>query len=115
MNAVRQFRKKPVVVEAIHLRDFGSDQWDEVAEFLGLDLISGRGEHATMRRPRRGEPGFVTVDIHTLEGAMRAAAGDWIIRGVAGEFYPCKPDIFEATYVPVVPLPVQETRAGGCA
>jgi hypothetical protein len=41
--------------------------------------------------------------IHTLEGAMTASVGDWIIRGVKGEFYPCKPDIFEATYEPVEP------------
>lgn len=38
------------------------------------------------------------IDIHTLEGTMRASNGDWIIRGVKGELYPCKPDIFEATY-----------------
>jgi hypothetical protein len=41
-----------------------------------------------------------TVTITTLEGVMRADPGDWIIRGVKGEFYPCKPDIFEATYEP---------------
>ena len=40
------------------------------------------------------------VAIPTLEGTMRAEIGDWIIRGVKGEFYPCKPDIFEATYEP---------------
>ena len=39
--------------------------------------------------------------IGTLEGTMAAAPGDWVIKGVAGEFYPCKPDIFEATYEPV--------------
>ena len=43
----------------------------------------------------------VPLDIETLEGTMRANAGDWIIRGVKGELYPCKPDIFEATYEPV--------------
>ena len=41
------------------------------------------------------------VFINTLEGTMYAKVGDWIIRGVKGEFYPCKPDIFEATYEPV--------------
>ncbi|HLE04564.1 MAG TPA: hypothetical protein VI729_08150 [Anaerolineales bacterium] len=40
----------------------------------------------------------VAVDIPTLEGTMRCDPGDWIIRGVKGEVYPCKPDIFEATY-----------------
>ena len=42
----------------------------------------------------------VTFDIGTLEGSMTAQHGDWIIRGVAGEFYPCKPDIFDASYEP---------------
>lgn len=41
------------------------------------------------------------VLVHTLEGALQAKPGDWIIRGVKGEFYPCKPDVFEATYDPV--------------
>ena len=43
------------------------------------------------------------IAIDTLEGEMHADPGDWIIRGVQGEFYPCKPDIFEATYEPVPP------------
>lgn len=42
--------------------------------------------------------GLSVIDIHTLEGVMRAELGDWIICGVKGELYPCKPDIFEATY-----------------
>ena len=41
------------------------------------------------------------LDINTLEGVMKAMPGDWIIKGVKGEFYPCKPDVFEATYEPV--------------
>jgi len=43
----------------------------------------------------------VPVEIHTLEGTMLARPGDWIITGIKGELYPCKPDIFEATYEPV--------------
>lgn len=96
--SAQKFRKKPVVIEAMQLTEFGSDQWDDVAEFLGLNPNSGRGENATMRRPRIGDPGFVYVDIHTLEGTMTARPTDWIICGVKGEFYPCKPDIFDATY-----------------
>lgn len=46
--------------------------------------------------------------LHTLEGTMFANPSDWIIRGVKGEFYPCKPDIFEATYTPVPLIPAQE-------
>lgn len=44
----------------------------------------------------RGDPGLLTID--TLEGEMTVSVDDWIIRGVKGEFYPCKPDVFEATY-----------------
>jgi len=75
----QKFRKKPVVIEAIQLTLFNLEA---VEEFVGGDLANIRG-------------GIV---IATLEGPMRANLGDWIIKGVAGEFYPCKPDIFEATY-----------------
>lgn len=75
-----KFRKKPVVIEAVRLTPLSIA---EVEEFVGGDL----GRHP--------DGGLV---IATLEGAMRASVGDWIIRGVKGEFYPCKPDIFDATY-----------------
>ena len=81
-----RFRKRPVEVEAIQV------DWDNaaIAEFMGSSPIFGADtENNTW------------VEIPTLEGIMRANRGDWIIRGVAGEFYPCKPDIFEATYEPV--------------
>jgi len=79
-----KFRKKPVVIEAIQWKGYNSQ---EVAVFL-------RG-HTT----RQGEviPDMPII-IPTLEGEHRADIGDWIIRGVKGEFYPCKPDIFEQTY-----------------
>lgn len=78
------YRKKPVVVEAIRFRS-GEQDCD-----LALDVIAG-----TVRYPEDG-----TVLIRTLEGVMVGQSGDWIIRGVAGELYPCKPDIFEKTYEP---------------
>lgn len=74
-----KFRKKPVVIEAV--------QW------LGNnlpELIAFIGE-----RPPTDASGLF---INTLEGQMFASPGDWIIKGVAGEFYPCKPDIFQQTY-----------------
>jgi hypothetical protein len=78
-----KYRKKPVVVEAIR---FNGTNHVEVGRFLaGADF----------------EPSIGSIDIKTLEGTMRADRGDWIIRGVKGELYPCKPDIFEATYEPV--------------
>lgn len=75
------FRKKPVVIEAVQY--LGCTNWQEVQNFM-----------AATYQP---EPPRVLL-IRTLEGDMRAHIGDWIIKGVQGEFYPCKPDIFEATY-----------------
>lgn len=76
-----QFRKKPVIIEA---RFFDPElSYDDA-----LDVVRWAGGRAN-------DAGFV---IPTLEGDMQASPGDWIIRGVQGEFYPCKPDIFEATY-----------------
>jgi hypothetical protein len=75
-----KYRKKPVVIEAIQLTFFNIEK---VEEFVGGDM--GKNE--------KGE----TV-IATLEGAMICSLGDFIIKGVNGEFYPCKPDIFEKTY-----------------
>ena len=77
-----KFRKKPVVIDAMQLT---IQNIDEIEQFVGGDF----GKNAS------GE----TV-IATLEGAMICSIGDWIIKGVKGEFYPCKPDIFEATYEP---------------
>lgn len=65
----------------------------EQASEIGADVIAGR-----VRYP---EDGSMLID--TLEGVMRADPGDWIIRGVKGELYPCKPDIFAATYDPADP------------
>ncbi len=77
-----KYRKKPVVVEAVCWTGANVD------EVLGFILAAGSA--------RRSGPSAILID--TLEGTMRADKGDWIIRGVKGEFYPCKPDIFETTY-----------------
>jgi hypothetical protein len=82
-----KFRKKPVVVEAI--RYLGQENCAEVHKFLGYTHYAN-GCLPTIMAP--------SIGIATLEGEMRANPGDWIIKGVKGEFYPCKPDIFEATY-----------------
>jgi hypothetical protein len=75
-----KYRKKPVVVEAIQYR-----------KGYPLDVITF-AQGATWARDKN------VVRIKTLEGTMIAEVGDWIIKGVNGEFYPCKPDIFEKTY-----------------
>lgn len=85
-----EYRKKPVVIEAYQL-----DNRLTNLPPLWLRQAIDRGE-AT--HPE-GRP--LTMTIKTLEGGMRADEGDWIIKGVKGELYPCKPDIFAATYDPV--------------
>lgn len=82
-----KFRKKPVVIEA---RQFVADD-NKCRDALVLWINQGRD---TVGAWQNGTHIF----IHTLEGEHRAIYGDWIIKGVKGEFYPCKPDIFEATY-----------------
>lgn len=84
-----KFRKKPVEVEALQWRTVNHE---EVRGFLGEDYIA-------LLNAASGKPGHIRI--RTLEGPIDAAPGDWIIRGVQGEHYPCKPDIFEATYDPV--------------
>lgn len=84
-----KFRKKPVVIEAMQFTD---EMKDRVFNWV-------RGN----RSPGTDDNGNSTLIIETLEGNMVANLGDWIIRGVRGEFYPCKPDIFEVTYERVEP------------
>ena len=78
----QRFTKCPITIEAIQLTQANSN---DLAEWCGGRIVY------THR---------AAFEIHTLEGVMEAREGDWIIRGVQGEFYPCKPDIFEATYRP---------------
>jgi hypothetical protein len=85
-----QYRKKPVVIEAF-LWTGGPEQAED-PEWACSAIRDG-----LMRFTKPGTPD-VGLEIVTLEGVMRAARGDWIIKGVAGEIYPCKPDIFAATY-----------------
>lgn len=85
-----KFRKKPVVIEAI--------QWNGdahstlmIEQFVGQSLSLKENPNGTV-----ADRYFLMIP--TLESPHEANAGDWIIKGVKGEFYPCKPDIFEATY-----------------
>lgn len=83
-----KFRKKPVIIEAIQY--LGNDNLDVVLNFIGRD----KGTYIPSRQ-KNVDPVIAT---QTLEGCMTANKGDWIIRGVKGEYYPCKPDIFKAIY-----------------
>ncbi len=85
-----KFRKKPVVIDAVHYdwnepECCADEAQDIVADFMQKNIEVSDEE----------------IFIETLEGTMTASKGDWIIKGINGEFYPCKPDIFEKTYEPV--------------
>lgn len=86
-----KYRKKPVVIEAVQ---FDGTNRREVLSFI----YPGMSDDAL----RGAEVMALPVVIGTLEGDMTVSPGDYVIRGVQGEFYPCKPDIFAATYEEVV-------------
>ena len=87
IEMIRKFKKKPIVIEAI--------QWDEsnvkeILEWCNSEKRNLHVEYSIILPPR--------LVIETLEGNMEVSKDDWIIKGVSGEFYPCKPDVFEKTY-----------------
>ena len=82
-----QYRKKPVVIEAIQ---FNGKNAEEIEQWSNNNVKSGPVSEDTLSR--------AYLKIETLEGTMTAKPNDYVIKGVNGEFYPCKPDIFEKTY-----------------
>ncbi len=88
MSNENKFRKKPVVIEAVQWK--GNNDI-EIMEFMKNNCLRWQTEH---------DPDKKELIIHTLEGDHHANINDWIIKGVHGEYYPCKPDIFEKTYEP---------------
>lgn len=85
-----KYRKKPVVIEAVQIEQrFMWPDWFHDAVSDNRIITHGLGKFGS---------GPVLIEITTLEGTMRGDLGDWIIQGVKGEIYPCKPDIFAATY-----------------
>ena len=78
-------RKKPVVVEVVEFTGFN---WKECMQFMGKENLIFTDDFSRKDR----------LNIETLEGIMTASVGDYIIKGIHGEFYPCKPDIFHSTY-----------------
>lgn len=83
-----RYRKKPVIIEAVQW-DATKQSWDEILAMGNIDWVPG-------------EMGSNSFGINTLEGVMKVSKGDFVIRGVNGEFYPCKPDIFNKTYEAVI-------------
>ena len=76
-----KFQKKAVIIEAMQ---FTGDNTEEILSFIGNARLARKEDD--------------TIIIKTLEGDHKASVNDWIIKGIKGEFYPCKPDIFAATY-----------------
>lgn len=89
-----RYIKKPVVVEAFQ---FVGDNYPELCEWAEIKI---GGEYPDVPFTWSKTAG---VRIRTLEGMMHVSKGDWIIRGIQGEFYPCKPNIFEETYEAACP------------
>ena len=97
-----KYRKKPIVVDVYHLKDYSNESVDELYDFVGngdlLDVVVSPNYTCNCI------DGVTTshIFIKTLEGRRLARKGYYIIKGVHGEFYPCKPDIFEKTYEEVI-------------
>ena len=84
---VLKFKKKPVEIEAMQFTD---ESKDCVRNWVRCNTAANFSPN--------GDP---ELHIQTLEGVMVASLGDWVIKGIKGEYYPCKPDIFSATYEPI--------------
>ena len=91
VSGPRHYRKRPVVIEAMR-RPVSPTAWDNAALHRWVNDNGGRTVVVV------DDSGLACIAIVTLEGQMLVGPGDFVIRGVKGEFYPCKPDIFEATY-----------------
>jgi len=94
-----KFRKKPVVIDAVQLT---WQTFDEALTFLGTAM------HECRRGSQQAADSWVTM--RTPEGVMVANHGDWIIKGVKGEMYPCKPDVFAMTYEPAGGVPTANSK-----
>ena len=89
MNKVRNYVKKPLIIQAI---EYKSNNLDVITDWV----MEGREDEVTLDYISGNTPsGFL---ISTLEGIMTVCDGDFVIKGIKGEFYPCKPDIFNETY-----------------
>jgi hypothetical protein len=101
--SAQQYRKKPVQVEAWQwVSDLPESEAQAIVEWMEDNWASDSG-HPMYDGTVSGAPGphgedWGSLQIDTLEGTMEVAPYDYVIRGVQGEFYPCKPDIFAATY-----------------
>lgn len=87
----KKYRKKPVTIEAMEVQD-------DLRQHIEIQRWAASHTPESAVIPVVIPPFDTGLIVHTLEGTMYANLGDYIIKGIAGEFYPCKPDIFAATY-----------------
>lgn len=90
MVLANKYRKKPVVIEAMQIDFHDNEGVETIMRWAGGAVRFFNYDPSVNH--------FYAAKVDTLEGSMSAVQGDWIIKGVNGEFYPCKPDIFEKTY-----------------
>ena len=94
IEMIKKFRKKPVVIEAV--------QWDGTEKSALYIVRWMNGNSMRFERVAKGMAKVCAevgkIDIHTKEGVITAIPYNWIIKGIVGEFYPCRADIFEQTY-----------------
>ena len=95
-----KYRKKPVVIEAFQMTEARRASNSDWPEWLHSAWCKQRGDEGSLYPTELGTHSG-TLSCGTLEGQHLISWGDWIIQGVKGEIYPCKPDIFELTYEPV--------------
>ncbi len=100
-----QFRKKPIVIEAFQMTEARRLDNSDWPNWLNQAWNKNEGQEGALFRQNMGAQLPDLLCIQTLEGVHLVQWGDWIIRGVKGELYPCKPDIFEATYEPADAAP----------
>ena len=98
-----KYRKKPVVIEAFQMTEARRMDNSEWPQWLHMAWNLDPHEAGSLHRCDMSAQLPDALQIMTLEGVHKVSWGDWIIRGVKGELYPCKPDIFEATYEPATP------------
>lgn len=91
-----KYRTKPSEIEAVQ---WTGSNLKEIKDFAGQSLVCAILDPEW--NPGEGQPHVVSIVIRTLEGNLQVSEGDYIVKGLIGEFYPCKPDIFEMKYEPV--------------
>ena len=92
---IGKYRKKPIEIEAVQ---FTGDNEYEIADFMHLPITALQMSVDAVLRTDEDYRENMHIHIPTPEGTMTANCGDWIIKGIKGEFYPCKSDIFDETY-----------------